>query len=68
MSNLPAGAVMTPKNLVDPALQGLDRGAAWVSPSLSEQVLWDKHQKTRQALVEGQMNGTPAARYVASRA
>jgi uncharacterized protein len=68
MSNLPAGAVMTTKNLVDTALQGLDRGEAWVFPSLSEQVLWDEHQKTRQALVGGRMNGTPAARYVASRA
>jgi len=61
--NLPAGAVMTPKNLVDAALKGLDRRELWVFPSLPEQAVWDHHQKTRQALVAGLMNGTPAARY-----
>jgi hypothetical protein len=36
-----------------------------VFPSLAEQTLWDDHQKTRQALVEGLMNGAPAMRYAA---
>ncbi len=63
VSNLPAGAVMKPQHLVDAALKGLDRGGSWVFPSLPEQALWDDHQKTRQALVGGLMNGTPAARY-----
>ena len=65
VSNLPSGAVMKPRDLVDAALKGLDRGEPWVFPSLLEQSLWDDHQKTRQALVGGLMNGAPAARYVA---
>jgi uncharacterized protein len=65
VSNLPAGAVMNPQHLVDAALRGLDRGESWVFPSLSEQPLWDDHQKTRQALVGGLMNGAPAPRYAA---
>jgi len=63
ISNLPPGAVMTPKNLVDAALKGLDRGESWVFPSLPEQTFWDDYQRTRQALVGRLMNGTPAARY-----
>jgi short-subunit dehydrogenase len=65
VSNLPAGAVMKSQHLVDAALKALDRGEPWVFPSLSEQSLWDDHQKTRQALVRGLMNGAPAARYAA---
>jgi uncharacterized protein len=65
VSNLPAGAVMKPQQLVDAALKGLDRGESWVFPSLPEQAVWDDHQKTRQALVGSLMNGTLAARYAA---
>jgi uncharacterized protein len=65
VSNLPAGAVMKPQDLVDAALKGLDRGETWVFPSLPEQAVWDDHQKTRQALVGGLMNGALAARYAA---
>jgi short-subunit dehydrogenase len=65
VSNLPAGAVMKPQQLVDAALKGFDRREPWVFPSLSEQSLWDDYQKTRQALVGGLMNGAPAARYAA---
>jgi uncharacterized protein len=65
VSNLPTGAVMKPQHLVDAALKGLDRRESWVFPSLAEQVLWDDHLKTRQALVEGLMSGTPAMRYAA---
>jgi uncharacterized protein len=65
VSNLPSGAVMKPQQLVDAALKGLDWGESWVFPSLPEQAVWDDHQKTRQALVGGLMNGAPAARYAA---
>ena len=65
ISNLPAGAVMKPQHLVEAALKGLDRGESWVFPSLSEQAVWDDHEKTRQALVGGLMNGALAARYAA---
>jgi uncharacterized protein len=65
VGNLPAGTVMKPQHLVEAALKGLDRGESWVFPSLPEQALWDDHQKTRQALVGGLMNGAPAARYAA---
>ncbi|MGD0846708.1 SDR family NAD(P)-dependent oxidoreductase [Bradyrhizobium sp.] len=65
VANLPAGAVMKPQHLVDAALKGLDRGESWVFPSLPEQAIWEDHQKTRQALVGGLMNGALAARYVA---
>jgi len=65
VSNLPAGAVMKPQQLVDAALQGLDRGETWVFPSLPEQSVWNDHEKTRQALVGGLMNGVLAARYAA---
>lgn len=63
VSNLPAGAVMKPQQLVDAALKALDRGENWVFPSLPGQAVWDNHQKTRQALVDGLMNGALAARY-----
>jgi len=65
VSNLPAGAVMKPRDLVDAALKGLDRGEQWVFPSLPDPTVWDEHQKTRQALVGGLMNGAPASRYAA---
>jgi len=65
VGNLPAGAVMKPQHLVDAALKGLDRGESWVFPSLPEQAIWEDHQKTRQALVGGLMNGALAARYAA---
>jgi hypothetical protein len=54
---------MKPQHLVDAALKGLDRRESWVFPSLSQQAVWEDHQKTRQALVGGLMNGAPAARY-----
>jgi uncharacterized protein len=65
VGNLPAGAVMTPQDLVTAALRGLDRGESWVFPSLSDFSVWDDFQKARQALVGGLMNGAPAARYAA---
>src|SRR3954470_19557729 len=65
VSNLPAGAVMKPQHLVEAALKGLERSELWVFPSLSEQAVWEAHQKTRQALVGGLMNGALAARYAA---
>jgi short-subunit dehydrogenase len=65
VSNLPAGAVMKPQQLVDAALKGLDRRESWVFPSLPEQAVWDDYEKTRQALVGGLMNGALAARYAA---
>jgi short-subunit dehydrogenase len=65
VSNLPAGAVMRPQQLVDAALKGLDRRESWVFPSLPEQAVWDDYEKTRQALVGGLMNGALAARYAA---
>jgi hypothetical protein len=65
VSNLPAGAVMKPQHLVEAALKGLERSELWVFPSLPDQALWNDHEKTRQALVGGLMNGAPAARYAA---
>jgi short-subunit dehydrogenase len=65
VSNLPAAAVMKPQHLVEAALRGLDRRESWVFPSLPNQALWNDYEKTRQALVGGLMNGTPAARYAA---
>jgi short-subunit dehydrogenase len=65
VSNLPASAVMKPQHLVEAALKGLDRDELWVFPSLPEQGIWDDHQKTRQTLVGGLMNGALAARYAA---
>jgi short-subunit dehydrogenase len=56
---------MKPQQLAAAALKGLDRGENWVFPSLPEQAVWDDHQKTRQALVGGLMNGVLAARYAA---
>ncbi|HEX3504880.1 MAG TPA: SDR family oxidoreductase [Xanthobacteraceae bacterium] len=63
VSNLPAAAVMKPQDFVAAALKGLDRGEAWVFPSLSDPAVWDNYQKAREALVGGLMNGTLAARY-----
>jgi len=63
VGNLPAGAVMKPQDLVAAALKGLDRGEPWVFPSLADPSVWDAYQTSREALVGGLMNGTPAARY-----
>jgi hypothetical protein len=63
VSNLPAGAVMTPQDLVGAALKGLDRGEAWVFPSLPDVGAWEDFQKARQTLVGGLMRGQPAPRY-----
>jgi hypothetical protein len=50
---------------LEAALKGLARGESWEFPSLSKQAVWKDHQKTRQALVGGLMNGVLAARYAA---
>jgi short-subunit dehydrogenase len=63
VSDLPAGRVMKPQDLVNAALKGFDRRESWVFPSLPDQAHWDDHQKTRQALVGGLINGAVAARY-----
>lgn len=65
VANLPAGAVMTPQDLVTAALQGLDRREAWVFPSLHERSAWEAYEKARETLVGGLMNGTLATRYAA---
>jgi hypothetical protein len=65
VSNLPVGAVMKPQQLVDAALEGLDRGESWVFRSRPEQAVWDDYQKMRQALVGDPMNGALTPRYAA---
>ena len=65
INNLPDGAVMSPHDLVDAALKGLDRKEAWVFPSLADTAAWDAYQSARQTLVGGLMSGQPALRYAA---
>ncbi|NUQ28727.1 MAG: SDR family oxidoreductase [Acidobacteriaceae bacterium] len=61
--NLPAGMVMTPENLVDAALKGLELGELITIPSLPDVADWEKADSARKALAPNLSKQLPAARY-----
>ncbi|QDL90746.1 SDR family oxidoreductase [Paroceanicella profunda] len=62
-SQMPASWVMTPQDLVDAALAGLDRGEFATMPSLQDGALWDAWEAARQAMIPNLSSSRPAPRY-----
>lgn len=63
VENLPPSIVMTPENLVDAALAGLDMGEVVTLPALPEVADWEKMETARLALRPNLSFTAPAARY-----
>ncbi len=66
IANLPAPIVMTPDNLVDAALAGLDQGEVFTVPSLPEAADWEAWEAARQKLLPNLSRSAPAGRYSAA--
>jgi len=60
---LPASIVMTPDDMVDAALIGLDQGELVTIPSLQDGDEWTRFEAARRALSQRFGNSVPAARY-----
>lgn len=61
--NLPPEIVMTPEELVDAALVGLDQGEEVTIPPLQNEEEWTHFEATRRALSRRFGNSVPAPRY-----
>ena len=61
--NLPASIVMSPEDMVDAALAGLDQGERVTIPSLHDGDEWTRFEAARRALSERFGNSVPAPRY-----
>ena len=60
---LPASIVMSPENMVDAALVGLDQGELVTIPGLHDEDEWTHFEAARRALSRRLGNSTPAPRY-----
>ncbi|SFV14435.1 SDR family NAD(P)-dependent oxidoreductase [Pseudoduganella namucuonensis] len=63
VSYLPEAIVMTPENLVDAALAGLDMGEVVTLPSLPDAGEWERLNAARLAMGPNLSHTAPAARY-----
>ena len=61
--NLPASIVMSPEDMVDAALVGLDQGERVTIPSLHDGDEWTRFEAARRALSQRFGNAVPAPRY-----
>jgi uncharacterized protein len=61
--NLPASIVMSPEDMVDAALVGLDQGELVTIPPLHEGDEWTRFEAARRALSQRFANSVPAPRY-----
>jgi short-subunit dehydrogenase len=61
--NLPASIVMSPEDMVDAALVGLDRGELVTLPSLYDGEEWNRFEAARRAISDRFGNSVPAPRY-----
>jgi short-subunit dehydrogenase len=61
--NLPASIVMSPEDMVDAALIGLDQGELVTLPSLQDGDEWTRFEAARRALSKQFGNSVPAPRY-----
>jgi len=61
--NLPASIVMSPEDMVDAALVGLDRGELVTIPALHDADEWTRFEAARRALSQRFGNSVPAPRY-----
>lgn len=66
VQHLPSAIVMTPEDLVDAALAGLDLGEVITLPSLPNAEDWDRMEAARLALGPNLSHTKPAARYKVS--
>jgi short-subunit dehydrogenase len=60
---LPAAIVMSPEDLVDAALAGLDQGETVTIPALSDKADWDRFEAARRAMSGKLSSAVPAPRY-----
>jgi short-subunit dehydrogenase len=63
VQHLPSEIVMTPEDLVDASLAGLDQGELITIPSLPDIADWEKVETARKALGPNLSRQKPAARY-----
>jgi len=63
VENLPAQIVMSPENLVDAALAGLDQEEFVTIPSLPDAAQWKAFEAARRALGPNLSHAAPAERY-----
>jgi short-subunit dehydrogenase len=61
--NLPPSIVMSPQDMVDAALAGLDRGELVTLPSLHDADEWTRFEAARRAISKRFGNSVPAPRY-----
>lgn len=61
--NLPTHIVMSPEDMVDAALAGLDRGEQVTIPALQDDQEWHQFEALRRALSQKLSNAKPAPRY-----
>src|SRR6266481_1101147 len=61
--NLPASIVMTPEDMVDAALVGLDKGELVTIPGLHDGDEWTRFEAARRAISQRFGNSVPASRY-----
>jgi hypothetical protein len=61
--NLPASIVMSPEDMVDAALVGLDQGELITLPSLHDAGEWTRFEAARRAISKQFGNSAPAPRY-----
>ncbi|HEY6254594.1 MAG TPA: SDR family oxidoreductase [Xanthobacteraceae bacterium] len=61
--NLPAEIVMSPEDMVDAALIGLDRGELVTIPPLQDGDEWTRFEASRRSLAQRFGNSVPAPRY-----
>jgi uncharacterized protein len=63
VDRLPSQIVMTPDDLVDAALAGLDQGELVTIPSLPDVTEWDAYEAARQQMMSKLSLSAPAERY-----
>jgi len=55
--------LMSPEDLVDAALSGLDQGEVITIPSLPDKAEWDAYEMARQQMIPHLLRSKPADRY-----
>ena len=61
---LPQEIVMTPEDLVDAALAGLDQGEVVTIPSLPDLAEWERYNAARMEMMPKLSRAKPAERYL----
>jgi short-subunit dehydrogenase len=63
LHQLPSAIVMSPGDLVDAALAGLDQGEVVTIPALPDKAEWDRFEAARRAMAGRLSSAVPARRY-----